>query len=113
MSTDESSNDLRKSAIHNFGVMVLNPYLFSILNVPYKSKGISRTVLAALKSRKNNRPDGMKSRLSSATQELYIFRIPPKINTTVTMLPKIDEIKPNRVFSASYSWILFRRCSSM
>jgi hypothetical protein len=38
--------DLKKSLSHNFGVMVLKPYLFSILNVLYRLKGIEITVFA-------------------------------------------------------------------
>ena len=45
-STVDISKDLIKSLNHNPGVIVLKPYLFSILKTEYKLKGIDKSVSA-------------------------------------------------------------------
>jgi hypothetical protein len=44
--TVESAMDFRKSVSHNFGVMTLNPNLFSILKVTKRLNGIEMTEVA-------------------------------------------------------------------
>ena len=90
--------DLMVSLIHNFGVMVLKPYLFSILNVLYRLNGMDIIVSPYVMSRKNINPERIKERFRDTIHELYIFRSTNKKKRNITLL-KVEDIKLKFVFS--------------
>src|SRR3990172_1918499 len=82
VSTVDMSIDFIESLIHNPDVIVLKPYLFSILKTEYKLKGIDINVSAKRRIIKNINPERMKGRFNETTHELYKSNIPPNRKKT-------------------------------
>ena len=91
-------SDLIVSLIHNLGVMVLKPYLFSILNVLYRLNGMDIIVSPYVMSRKKINPERIKESLRDTIHELYIFRSTKRNKRNITLL-KVEDIKLKFVFS--------------
>ena len=90
--------DLIVSLIHNLGVMVLNPYLFSILNVLYRLNGMDNIVSPYVMSRKKINPERIKDNFRDTIHELYIFRNTNKKTRNITLL-KVEDTKLKFVFA--------------
>src|SRR6202142_3947862 len=101
MSTAERSSDFMKSPSHSHGVIVLKPYLFSILKCSYRLKGMFNISLPEESATKNSHPETTKEKLRDTMHELKTFNSPPKIKMTVIKIPKRDETKPKYVLSIS------------